>query len=396
MVKFIKFKEVNVVWNPKEGLIQVEIGTKLVKAFTEKDNRNILSKGLGLAPPEEGKMLLAYANGLREKLGRDDKIFLPSIKFKDNPDIGPSDFIAYIGLNAWHMQALKPIGMFDWIEDRVRTFNTIPSDIISIKVLIDEAFTYAARQDYQNAFDKYSLAYYHSFINSYNYEFTRCIFDVGNIKLMGNKYSEAQVLFKYALSWLDSINIVDANMKMHCTLSMANTYKLLGEYNNALEFYKRTFEIAETNNNAAIMVLSLLNVSEIQYINNKFKNALVGLERAKSLVLFENNSKNYELAFLIQEKITEIYIHISNELIDNQNKKSEGQNMLKGLFTQLIDVICKEFIKSSINGVIFKLLGVNKLSPIISFFGDVKNVDTKIINSSISSERIQIGINNKM
>lgn len=75
----------------------MEVGTNVIKRFTERDTRGIFELILGSNTPSEGGLFCTQAEQLHQKLSSQN-IYLPAIRFTNSDSLSPNQFIVYVGV----------------------------------------------------------------------------------------------------------------------------------------------------------------------------------------------------------------------------------------------------------------------------------------------------------
>lgn len=354
-------------WQPDGTLIQIEVGAGIVQAATAPDERNIIDKIFKQPPPEEGQILVTYTQQIRDYLWQNENLVLPTINFRDDSQLQSHEVTIYFGLEVSKFTVTYINDIFNFLTQKVREYNTISSDINSIRQWIFSCIEYIQQGNIQYAFEIYQKAYYHSFRQNYQYELIHCLSAIGNIWLSNGDGNSAATLLYRAYILSNNPNIVDANFKSQIALNAANTCRFSPEYvNQALPLYLAAYTLAYACGNSTIFFLSLIGIAEIHYLSRNYEASLFAFEQAKAIVLTESHQINYQIAFNLQQNIIGIWQQIFAE--QQQQQQVQTTPTSQPLFAQIKQTAIKALVNSVIGAVVFKVFQVAGISA-ISLFG---------------------------
>jgi tetratricopeptide (TPR) repeat protein len=354
-------------WQPDGTLIQIEVGAGIVKDATAPDERNIIDKILNQPAPEEGQNLVAYTQQLRDYLWRNENLFLPTINYRDDPQLQSNEVTIYFGLEVRRFTVTYINDIFNFLIQKFREYNAIPADINSIRQWLFSCLEYIQQENYQYAFEIYQKAYYHSVQHNYDYELIQCLSAIGNILLINGDVSSAATLLSRAAFISTSSNIVDASFKAQIALNAANIWRFdPTDLTQPLQFYLQACHVSYYCGNSTIFFLSLIGQAEIHYLSRNYNAALFTFEQAKLMVLTQPNPANYQIAFNLQQNISAIWQHICYE--QQHQQTGETTPASPSLFEEIKKVAISAIVNSVITAGVFKIFQVAGISA-ISIFG---------------------------
>ncbi|MEB3179763.1 MAG: hypothetical protein VKL59_12115 [Nostocaceae cyanobacterium] len=352
-------------WQPDGTLIQIEVGAGIVKAATAPDERNIIDKILNQPAPSEGQSLITSTQQLRDYLWQNENLFLPTINYRDDPQLQSNKVTIYFGLEVRRFTVIYINDIFNFLTQKVREYNTIPADINSIRQWLSSCLEYIQQGNYQYAFEIYQKVYFHSFLQSYEYELIQCLSAIGNILLINGDISRAATLLSRAAFISTSSNIVDASFKAQIALNAANIWRFYS-LEQAMKFYSQACHVSYYCSNSTIFFLSLIGQAEIHYLSRNSNAALFAFEQAKLMVLTQPNPANYQIAFNLQQNISAIWQNIYYEQQHQQQVDTTPASPT--LFEEIKQVAISAIVNSVITAGFYKIFQVSGISA-ISIFG---------------------------
>ncbi|NJO01817.1 MAG: hypothetical protein HC880_09120 [Bacteroidia bacterium] len=338
-------------WQPNSQLIQIEVGSAIVQAVTKPDQRGILGKMFGVSPPEEGETLIHATQQLREYLLKTESLLLPVIHWTDNDQIAPNQVVVYIGLETQTFFINELENIFQFLAYKIREYNQITLDKISIRQLLLNCLEDIKQDEYQYAFEKYQKIYYHSFLQGFNYELTRCLSDAGIIFFKNGDYIRAQSTLHYASTLSDNPNIVDINLKAQIAYNAAEIFKLTQHLEHAYDFYVKAGNAAYYSGNVPLIFLALTSLAEVTYFMRKWDLTLYSLEKAQKLILSDPSPERYKIAFELQRFVTKIY----QELSVQQHQISTTPS----LFDEIKKLTLSALVDAVVGAAVYKLFGIS-------------------------------------
>ncbi|HBE19169.1 MAG TPA: hypothetical protein DEA78_06755 [Cyanobacteria bacterium UBA11159] len=367
-------------WQPDGTLIQIEVGAGIVQAATAPDERNIIDIIFKQPPPESGQTLVTYTQQLRDYLWQNENLLLPTINFRDNERLQSNEVMIYFGLEVCKLSVTYINDIFNFLTQKVREYNTFTSDINSVRQWIFSCLEYIEQGNIQYAFEIYQKAYYHSFLQNYQYELIHCLSAIGNIWLSNGDSESAATLLYRAYILCNNPNIVDANFKAQIILNAANTSRFSSQYvTDVLRLYLEAYQIAYYCGNSTIFFLSLIGIAEIHYFSRNYEASLFAFEQAKMMLLTQPNQTNYQIAFNLQQNISAIWQQIFYEQQQQQQRGTTPTS--QPLFEQIKQTATNALVNSVIGAAVFKVFQVAGISA-ISIFGKAEyHFDRPIFNA---------------
>lgn len=358
-------------WNPDGPLIQAELGSGLVSAITPPDNRGLFDKLFGSAgSPAEGQVILDYTRQAREYLAQNEGLALPHVAYTDNDQLQANEVIIHFGLERRRFAVQHPNHVVDFLVNKVREYSSVPLQRGEMSQTLASCIEDVKHDQYQFAFEKYIRVYYHSVLQGYDYEATRCLAELGNIWLKNGDSVYAGALFKRALALSSSPSIADAGLKSQVGLDGANAFRVLRQVADAHQCYATAFNIAYHSGHSSYVYLALIGLAEITYGLGQFPNAIGCLNQAKQIVLSSGGSDRFQLAFHLQESILQVLYQIEARRSSAAPPQQTTPELLHPLFEQIKRVTIDALVQSVVGSVIYKLFGVGAVGlSLISIFG---------------------------
>lgn len=374
-------------WQSEGGLIQIEVGWGVIKAFTKPDQRGLI-KHIYQKPPEEGKVFREIIQQLRDYLQEKEGIFLPKLGYRCDNQLEYNEVRVYFGLEVHQFKIEETNELFIFLIQKLREYNMVSVDKDSIESLLLDCFEAVTQDNYQCAFKKYSMVYYHSFLQRYEFEIIQSLSDAGSILLKSGDLLRAFLLFDKAFSLCDNPSIIDPIIKLQVYLNIAETLKTLQKLNEALYAYMRAAKIAFYSGRYSHLFLALINVAESQYLLGNYKQAIFTLEQADALIL-EKDMPNFQISRNIQKSISGIKDTLLLEQTQEIKalKEQKEKEKIKYFFKEIVSETFSIFAKCTVQAFIYKSFGV-KGSACFAVLGrfDIKN--STFINSQVGTSNI--------
>jgi tetratricopeptide (TPR) repeat protein len=350
-----------------DGLIQIEVGSGIVRATTVVEKSSFLDSIFGKPSPQEGKILITYTQHLRDYLWQSEELSLPTINYRDNPSLQPNEIIIYFGLEVRRFTIKKIDEIFCFLIQKVREYNQIPCELNSVRHLLFNCLEYVRQGHYQYAFEIYQKVYYHSYLQSYEYELIQCLSAIGSLQLINGAIQDSALVFYQAFNLSNNFNIVDVNFKAQIALNTANVVVCLSpDLRESLQLYITAANLAYYSGNSAFFFLSLIGIGEVNYLLKDYDRAISIFEQTVELILVQPNANNYQIVFNLQQQINTILKQIINE----QKSQQKGANLqfFQELFNQVKQTAISAMFNSLAGALVCKIFQVSHTS-VISIFG---------------------------
>jgi tetratricopeptide (TPR) repeat protein len=280
---------------PNAYVIQIEIGSAVIKAFTRRDNRDFIDKFLwGESAPKEGELLPVLIRRLRNDLKQSEGLDVPTISHVVNNQLEPAQVLACFGIEMFLFKIENIEQLLNFIAQKIREYNSVPTDKDSINELLLSCIEDIKKGNYQSAFKKCSIGYYHSHLQKYEFELIRCLSDGGGILLKNGDLMRAFGLYSLAVSLCNNPAIVDPIIKIQVNINAATTFKILQKLDMAFNCYMQAARIAFYSGNYTLLFISLIGVAEIQYAIGNYDQTIVILKQADALLFSEEKEPDYQ------------------------------------------------------------------------------------------------------
>jgi tetratricopeptide (TPR) repeat protein len=279
-------------WQPDGGLIQIEVGAEIIKVFTAPDDRGLFGRWFD-DPPEEGQLLIEATQLLREHLQQEEGLSLPQISYRDDTQLEDNEVRIYFGLEIQQFKINYKDEFHKFIVHKIREYNEVLINQESVTQLLLTGLEDVTQDNYQRAFKKYSIVYYHSLLQRYEIELIQSLSDSGGILLKSGDLKRALPLFVKAASLCNNPSIVDPIIKLQVHLNKAEALKALQILDEALCAYIIAANIALYSENYSHLFLALINIAQIQYLTENYEQSIFTLEQADELILQEEKPDFY-------------------------------------------------------------------------------------------------------
>lgn len=351
-------------WLPEGTLVQIEMSPGLAKTATAADNRDWLERMFGTEPPKEGQLLLAATQKLRDDLQCNDGLSLPSVSYRDDERLNANQVIIYFGIEIQTLSVRSLTDVLNAIRKKVYEYSPPPPNRHAIQQVFPLCLEDIDGDRYQDAFEKYKRLYYDSVMGNYEHEAVRCLSDAANIFLRNGRTDHAIALLERASIVCESPMVVDPRIKAQVAITAGNTYKRIGDISNAFQCFARAYQCARDAGLAELLFLVAVNLSELHYRIKDYKNAVLLVNFATSLILSQpSNTDRFRIALELRETI----VRIQSEIIKAQERRTAPP--ASPLFGGLMRSVLMSLVHSVAKGTVFKLLGLNEGMPIVQLWG---------------------------
>lgn len=365
-------------WKADSTLIQVELGSGVVKAFTSKDSRSLFDKLLRESLPSEGDLTRTYTNQFREYLQKNEGLTLPAMLYRDNPDLEFNEIQVYFGLETERFKVQDISEMFNFIAGKIRSYTLLvqskPSDVND---WLMDAIDNVKSGNYQNALRIYSLVYYASYLANDSFQMIRCLSDVGGIILENGDMDTSYALFSNASQLCTNPSVVDPIIKIQVAINIASTLKIRGTLDKSLLSYKTAAKLALSSSNSSLLFIALVGQAEMEFTIGNYEDAIATLEQADSLLFSDETNPNYKTSRNIHKSISEIksvVISILGQKLQ-QLQKQVAEDNAKVYFTAAFKEIGLIVAKQGIQYFSCKIFGIKEGAVGMSLIGmfSIKN-----------------------
>ncbi len=354
-------------WDRNKSLIQVELGSTVVRASTEVDHRGLLGKLFGDAPPKEGNVLIEGTAQLREFIQNTHELQLPVVAYCENDKLGPTEIVIYFGIEFAQFSASSLNDLFQYIYTKTLEYNNFNSDRNALRQALHTCLEDISQDNYQDAYDRYQKIYYHAILQGIPFEIIRSISEAAQILLRNGAFDRAIPYLLSAVSLCENPEFVDITLKARVNYLAGEAFKMLGTYPTADQFYQVTLDHACRCEDSSLAFLALIGLAETSHTMGTLNRALHALREAKTLVLTEQNLERYRAALQLQESITAIYEQI---LIDDTKKGQVASD--QPIFDQIKKQLLNCLVQTIVGTVVHKLFGVSG-TMMFSIFGSTEH-----------------------
>lgn len=382
-------------WDPEqECAIQIEMGRGVFEAFTQEDQRGLVDKLVENAPTK-GALFSSYIKNLRARLQKEEGLTLPPVYHPVNDALENNEVVIYFGIEGNQFKILDPSEIFDFIAKKIREYNNISSGVQDINHILDYALENVRQDNFQEAYKQYSLAYYHSFLQKYIFEETRCLSDASALLLRSGNVDMAMRLSAKGMELCNNPALIDPATKIQVILNAATVMRVSGRHTIALSFCNTASSVALLSQNYPLLFIALIDLAQIHWELSNYNQAASAFKQADYLLLSNESEPNYELSQNIKKNIIEIQniiISIQGVKLQELEKKIASEK-IKSCIIEIVKTIGVTFAKVAVQSFALKVFGISGTCAISIFGPYVKNV--KIFNNSTFTDT-QIGDSNIM
>lgn len=378
-------------WKTDGALIQVELGSGVIKSFTSKDSRGFFDNLFGTPPPSDGNLIVDYTRQFREYILKNEGLNIPPISYRDNDSLKFNEVLIYFGLETELFEVSDSTEMFNFIANKLRSYISLAeSKSCDSNNWIMEAIDNVKVGNYQDATKIYSLVYYSCYLANNSFEMIKCLSDAGGVMLMNGDIDKSHAFFLKATQLCSNPSIVDPVIKIQVGINFASTLKILGASDIALSSYKSVANIALYSGNYPLLFIALIGLAEMQFTTGKYPDAIYTLEQADLLLFSDEKNPNYKISRNIHKSISEIksvIIHIMSQKLQ-QLQNQAAKDKAKTFFTEAFKEIGIVIAKLGIQYFSCKIFGIKGGTVGMSLIGIFSIKDSSFTQSQFGDNNV--------
>ncbi len=331
-------------WEMDKGLVQVEVGSNVIKKFTKRDTRGLFEVILGSSAPSEGGLFCTQAEQLRQELSGQN-IFLPAVRFTDSSDLSPNQFIVYVGA-ANFCGDITQHDLFGVLRNMIIEHQIDDPSPQSVKDLFAKGAQYFYDKDYNRAINTFFIVYYWASILGCADELTNATINIGTIMLFNNHIDEALMFAQYANLIAEDPAFYNISLKFYSHHFLANMYWLKNEKSLAAENYQKAVNDVQFSGELPANVFALWNAANAYMWTGNYSMSASLLDKIFSLVSNNEQFSKETIQQLYELRAMVSNLHITGLL--EQNKQLIQQiETLSGSFKVNLSTCAIQLVKKS-------------------------------------------------
>jgi tetratricopeptide (TPR) repeat protein len=351
-------------WNVDGELIQVEVGSNVVKAFTQSDRRGLFGKIMGQNPPPEGQLLVEYTKKFREQLSKEN-IYLPTIHFTDSSDIGINNFKVYVGIE-YYIGDITKENLFDVISYLIGRYQIEDTSCDSIKRILDEGVEKILAKNFQDAVLDFAKVYYwSSLVNGCEQELVKATLNIGGINLINNRIDGAEEAAKRACVIVSKDYFQNPYLRYFSYNFSANILAMQNKISEAAKYYNIAYQNIKMTRDIYYCTNVLFSMASMKLLLKSYKEAAEILD---AIVESIKDDDSFGKGILIE--LYEFRSFVSNLTVASlENKYLELQErylkISKSFLTKAYDTILTVAVKVgpfAVSSFIGALVGGDKIN----------------------------------
>lgn len=331
-------------WEMDKGLVQVEVGTNVIKRFTQRDTRGIFELILGSSAPSEGGLFCIQAEQLRQELSGQN-IYLPPIRFTDSDNLSSNQFVVYVGVTNF-CGDITQHDLFEVLKNMIignQMDNPSPQ---SVRDLFIKGVQYFYDQDYNQAINTFSKVYYWATILGCVDELTNATINIGTIMLFNNHIDDALLYARYANLIAEDSDFYNVSLKFYSHHFLANMYWLKNEKLLAVENYQKAVDDVQFSGELPVNVFALWNAANAYMWTGNYSMSSSLLDKIFFLVRNNEQFSKETIQQLYELRAMVSNLHVTDLL--EQNKQMLQQiETLSSSFKVRFSVSMIQLVKKS-------------------------------------------------
>lgn len=287
-------------WNINGKLIQLEMGSNVIKAYTPADKRNLLDLMFGQSPPQAGKLLFSQEQQLRKVL-TEQGIPLPEIEYSLSADIGSNMYRAHIGI-VYYLGDYTVENPFNVIVSWLKRFHMRELTSKNISNLLRQGSEKLVKRDIQSSLYDFAQVYYCASLNpEFCTQLVSAALNICAIEAINGKFDDALNSARRACSIANSGGFYDPYLKYHSNNWMAGILAKTNNLADALKCYINAYSVIKETNEQELKISALWNVACLSIQCNNFQQSVQALDMIVDI------SKNDSRVNLSKEFFTCLY-----------------------------------------------------------------------------------------
>lgn len=302
-------------WEMDKGLVQVEVGTNVIKKFTERDTRNIFEWIWGSSAPSEGGLFCKRAEQLRQELSGQN-IYLPPIRFTDSDTLRPDQFVVYVGVTN-SCGDITQHDLFGTLKNMIvenQIDNPTPQ---SVRDLFMKGVQYFYDHDYNRAINTFSIVYYWAAILGCADELANSTINIGLVMLLNNRIDDALLYAQCANLITEAPDFYNVSLRFYSHHFLANMYWLRGEKLLAAENYQKAVDDVQFSGELPINVFALWNAANAYMWTGNYSMSCSLLDKIFSMVRNNEQFSKETIQQLYELRAMVSNLHITDLLEQN-------------------------------------------------------------------------------
>lgn len=269
-------------WDINKGLIQIEVGSGVIRQFTRKDTRGAVQKLLGASAPQAGELFVPETERLRKEL-QEQNVYFPSVHYTDNDELQPNQFIIYIGIESFFGDITKQ-NLIELLRNVVSERQIKDPSPQTVRDIFAEGVQYYQEKDYNRAAPEFARTYYWGSILNCQDEVVNSIINMGTIMLVNNRVEDAQLYAESACVRVEDPSFFNLNLRFNTHNFLANVYWLMGKRELAAENYEKAVVDVKYSEDIAVTVFALWNAANAHMGTGNYTRSSALLDNIFSLI----------------------------------------------------------------------------------------------------------------
>lgn len=322
-------------WEMSKGLVQVEVGTNVIKRFTERDTRGIFELILGSSAPSEGGLFCTQAEQLRQELSAQN-IYLPAVRFTDSDNLAPNQFIVYVGVKN-SCGDITQHDLFGTLKDMIIQNQIDSPSPQSVRDLFLKGVQYFYDKDYNRAINIFSVVYYWATILGCADELVNTTINIGTIMLFNNQVDDALLYAQCANLIAEDSAFYNVSLKFCSHHFLANMYWLKGEKLLAAENYQKAVDDVQFSGELPANVFALWNAANAYMWTGNYGMSAALLDKIYSLVRNNEQFSKETIQQLYELRATVSDLHVTDLMEQNKQLIQQIETLSISFKVQLSD-----------------------------------------------------------
>lgn len=269
-------------WDINKGLIQVEVGSGVIRQFTRTDTRGMVQKLRGVSAPREGEMFISETERLRKEL-QEQNVYLPFVHYTDNDELQPNQFMIYIGIESIFGDITKQ-NLIELLRSAVLERQIKEPSPQTVRDIFAEGVQYYQDKDYNRAAPEFARTYYWGSILNCQDEAVNSIINMGTIMLVNNRVEDALLYAENACMLAEDSSFFNLSLKFNAHNFLANVYWMMGKRAFAVESYEKAVVDVKYSKDIAVTVFALWNAANAHMVTGNYTRSSSLLDNIFSLI----------------------------------------------------------------------------------------------------------------
>lgn len=364
-------------WNVDGDLLQVEVGSNVVKMFTEKDKRGILKKFFGQDPPPQAQLLIEYTKKFREVLA-EKNVYLPPIKYFDSSELGVNNFKVYVGIEYYEGDITKD-NLFDILDFLIQRYQIEDKTKAGIMNIFDQGVHNLIARNYQNAVLDFSKVYYwSSLVDHCEQELVKATLNIAGIELLNYRIENAELSVKRACVIVSKEYYHDPYLRCYTYNFRANLLAKQNKIKDATEYYKLAYDSIKNTADVPLSVNVLFNLATMYLLAQQYQEAADLIDYIVQVIKYNDSFGKGVLADLYEFRVYLSNLTLASLEDKYQNLLKQYQDLSKNFILKAYDSALAVIVKVG-PYVVSTLVGALISGDVTNNFNQMNNSGTNTI-----------------